>query len=144
MLLLLATGLLAIVLGYWEALTVAYLRRALGIPPGASNVLALERIPRELLRAEQLRELTVLVLLALIALLSAPNLARAPLVLGWSFGVWDVSYYAWLRRLVGWPRSLVVLDLFLLFPRPWMGPVWLPVSISTALALGCAAALLLG
>jgi hypothetical protein len=43
MLLLLATGFLAIVLGYWEALTVAYLRRALGIPPGASNVLALER-----------------------------------------------------------------------------------------------------
>jgi hypothetical protein len=137
-------ALAAVALGYWEAATVAALRHGLGIPDGTSNVLALERLTGNLLRREQLRELCPILLLGILAGTAAHTAVQVALLFGWGFALWDLSYYGFLRLLVGWPRSLVVLDLLFLVPRPWLAPVWLPVTLSTVTAIGCGAALLGG
>lgn len=136
--------LVALALGYWEAASVAALRGALGIPEGASNILALGRLSGKLLRIEQGREVCSLVVLALVSGMSAESMGHALLRLGWSFALWDLSYYSWLRAFVGFPRSVVVLDVFFLLPRPWIGPVWVPLLLSVGMALSCGSALLFG
>jgi len=49
------------------------------------------------------------------------------------FGIWDITYYIFLRLFEGWPSSLLTTDLLFLIPAPWVGPVWAPVGVSIAL-----------
>ena len=44
--------------------------------------------------------------------------------------MWDILYYAFLRVMCGWPRSLFDWDVLFLIPLPWWGPVLAPVSIA--------------
>ncbi|GBD07750.1 hypothetical protein HRbin21_01584 [bacterium HR21] len=134
----------ALALSYWEAATVTALRRALQIPDGASNILVLGRLSSRLLCIEQGRELCSLLALVLLSGLAAESSRHAAVLFGWSFALRNLAYYGWLRVFVGYPRSLVVLDVFCLLPRPWIGPVWLPLLLSTLIAGGCGSALLLG
>jgi hypothetical protein len=52
-----------------------------------------------------------------------------------AFGVWDILYYAFLRIMCGWPRSLLDWDILFLLPLPWWGPVLAPVSIAVLMIL---------
>lgn len=98
-------------------------------------------IPPAALSLEQWREVATLVMLGGIALLGSGGL-RGFLARGlWTFGVWDLSYYVFLRFLTGFPARLSDLDIVFLVPGPWVLPVWVPVAASTASLL---AALLLG
>jgi hypothetical protein len=53
-----------------------------------------------------------------------------------SFGIWDVTYYAVLRLVSGWPDSVSNWDILFLIPSPWVAPVWAPVTIATLFVLG--------
>ncbi len=46
------------------------------------------------------------------------------------FGIWDITYYLWLRVFLGWPDSLLTWDILYLIPVPWTGPVIAPVIVS--------------
>src|SRR5581483_7467808 len=50
-----------------------------------------------------------------------------------AFGLWDISFYVFLKLLVGWPASLATWDILFLIPRPWAAPVWAPVLISATM-----------
>ncbi|MBI2594611.1 hypothetical protein HYW39_02860, partial [Candidatus Curtissbacteria bacterium] len=52
------------------------------------------------------------------------------------FGLWDIFYYLFLRLTIGWPKNLFDLDIFFLLPTPWVGPVIVPIAISTILIIG--------
>ena len=85
-------------------------------------------IPREGLLLEQAREIATLVMIVAVAFLGRPGL-RDGIARGlWVFGLWDLGYYLALRLLTGFPAGLGDLDVFFLVPRPWIGPVWLPVA----------------
>ena len=123
----------AIAMGYLEAAVVVYLRRALGIDPGAlfplhddGGLLALGPI-------ELGRELATLVMLAAVGWLTGAGRIERLAWTAVAFGTWDIAYYGWLWVLVGWPPSATTWDILFLVPVPWVGPVWAPVAVSAAL-----------
>jgi hypothetical protein len=121
-----------IAMGYLEAVVVVYLRAALEALPGAvpghdpGTLGTFEAV-------EVARELATLVMIAAVGWLTGraglERLAWAAVV----FGAWDIAYYGGLRLTIGWPPSLDTWDLLFLVPRPWVGPVWAPIAVSTAL-----------
>lgn len=128
----------AIAMGFLEAACVVSLKRlyfAGGFHP------PFHALPAEALRLEQWREVATLVMLAGVSLLGAGGV-RGFIARGlWTFGVWDLSYYVFLRFMTGFPAGLTTQDIVFLVPTPWVLPVWVPVAASTACLL---AALLLG
>jgi len=93
-------------------------------------------MPAGPLLLEQVREIATLVMIAAVAGL-AGRTTRARLAAGlWIFGLWDILYYAFLRWLTGFPRSLADVDVVFLVPIAWIVPVWVPfVTSAAALAL---------
>jgi hypothetical protein len=126
--------------GYLEATVVVYLRAALGVIPGA--VMAHDPATLGTFEVVEIaRELATLVMIATVGWIAGQarleRLAWAAVV----FGTWDITYYAGLRLVIGWPPSLDTLDVLFLVPGPWVGPVWAPLLVSLALVVaGLAAA----
>jgi hypothetical protein len=50
-----------------------------------------------------------------------------------AFGVWDISFYVFLKVLLDWPASLLTWDILFLIPVPWVGPVLAPVIVSAVM-----------
>lgn len=138
--------LFGIAFGYVEASIVVYLR-ALAGPWRASAGLAPDDIfpllnvrdvaPHLLLvKIEMVREAATIVMLAAAALAVGKNPRAWLAAFAVAFGVWDLSFYAWLKALAGWPESLFTWDLLFLLPVPWIGPVLAPVIVSISLVAG--------
>jgi len=120
-------GLFALAMAFVEAAVVVYLRRVLGVVDLLRDVavydpaIALTEIGRE--------AATLLMLLAVGFATGRSLQSRIGFAL-FSFGIWDILYYVWLRLLLGWPRSLLTEDVLFLIPVPWWGPVLAPVLIA--------------
>lgn len=157
MLQVLLVTLFAIAMGYVEAAVVVYLR-ALYYPDGFPIPVKLgalpirftripefeNRMPQSMLRTEVGREVATIVMLASLALLVGSTPAQMLGVFLLAFGVWDIFYYVFLKLLIRWPESPKTLDVLFLIPVPWIGPVWLPVSVSVVMVVAGAALLLAG
>ncbi len=119
-----------IALGYLEAIVVIYLRRILPPLPWEVETLAeFSNLLRShgVLFLEQMREVsTIVILLAIAFLVGRKRLA----IFLWAFAIWDISYYIWLKVLIGWPPSLATIDCLFLIPGPWLAPVYVPLLIS--------------
>lgn len=140
--------LFAIAMGYLEAAVVVYLR-ALYYPDGFPIPVHLGtfpirftripefegRMPVRMVRTEIGREVATIVMLTSLALLVGESPLRMLGVFLLAFGIWDIFYYVFLKVLIRWPESLKTLDVLFLIPVPWVGPVWLPVSISAAMVV---------
>ncbi len=123
-----------IAMGLLEAIVVVYLR-ALYFPDGFR--FPLRFIPPQMLRTEMLRELATLVMLAVLAGATARTWSLRFAVFLFSFGVWDICYYIFLKILLNWPHSLLTWDVLFLIPLTWLGPVLAPVISSlTMIAIG--------
>ncbi len=135
--------------GYLEAAVVVYLR-ALHEParqrfyPGRPNadlfpLLTLEQIhatgteQSQTLLIEIGREAATIIMLAAIALAVARNAGEWAAAFVIVFGVWDITFYVFLKVLVDWPASLFTWDILFLLPVPWVGPVLAPVLVSAAM-----------
>jgi hypothetical protein len=82
---------------------------------------------------EMVRELATMIMLFTVGLLAGRTWRSR---LGYSaiaFGVWDISYYVFLKLMCDWPHSLFDWDILFLLPLPWWGPVLAPVSIALLL-----------
>ncbi len=53
----------------------------------------------------------------------------------YSFAVWDLFYYVFLKILLDWPSSLFTWDILFLIPVPWVGPVLAPCIVSLSMIL---------
>ena len=120
-----------VAMGYLEAAVVVYLRSA--IETGAV-VPAHDPATFGTFEAIEIaRELATLVMIGAVGWLAGrtrlERLAWAAVV----FGTWDIVYYLGLRMAIGWPPSLETWDVLFLIPSPWVGPVWAPIVVSTAL-----------
>jgi len=135
--------------GYLEAAVVVYLR-ALHEParqrfyPGRPTadlfpLLTLEQIhatgteQSQTLLIEIGREAATIIMLAAIALAVAKNAGQWAAAFVIAFGVWDITFYVFLKVLVEWPASIFTWDILFLLPVPWVGPVLAPVLVSAAM-----------
>ena len=146
---LILTAIFAIAFGFIEGAVVIYLRAAAGLLPGfqesLSNVIAqsqnyvqstlLQTLPQSLLTVEPLREGATIAILITLALIAAAKTPERWAIFLWSFSIWDLSYYFWLWALIRWPASLTTPDVLFLIPVPWIAQVWIPILISSLIAV---------
>jgi len=135
--------------GYVEAAVVAYLRsiyaplRAYFFSAERANelfpLLSLAQLralgPENLtrVRIELDRELATLLMLAGVALTAGRKLREWVAAFLVCFGIWDITFYLFLRALLHWPASLLTWDILFLLPVPWTGPVLAPVIVSASM-----------
>jgi hypothetical protein len=129
----LAVGVFAVAMGYLEAAVVFYLRTMVKrIDPYQA-----EPLPQfaGLAAPEMFREFATMVMLMAVGwMVGRTWRGRIGFAL-LTFGIWDISYYIFLRPLSGWPPSLLNWDVLFLIPLPWWGPIWAPISIAFLMIL---------
>ncbi|HTW66908.1 MAG TPA: hypothetical protein VME17_19950 [Bryobacteraceae bacterium] len=81
------------------------------------------------------REAATMLMLAAAALAVASNLQQWFAAFAIAFGVWDLSFYAFLKLMIHWPASLSTWDILFLIPLPWVGPVWAPCLVALTMIL---------
>jgi hypothetical protein len=117
----------AIAMAYFESAVVVYLREVYNIKD------LIRDVPEKIdyfTFIELGRELSTLVMLLVIGLITGKKWKDK---LGYfiiTFGIWDIFYYVWLKIFIGWPNSLLEWDILFLIPLPWWGPVLSPILIS--------------
>ncbi len=123
----------AVAMAYVESAVVVDLQHALAGQVGA--IFPLRPIDQAdgLIAIEAGREAATMVMIATVGMLAGRSWLER---LAWSavvFGAWDIGYYGWLYAFSGWPPTLGTFDILFLLPVPWVGPVWSPMAVSTAL-----------
>ncbi|MCF8297150.1 MAG: hypothetical protein K9J13_06350 [Saprospiraceae bacterium] len=125
-------ALFSIAMGYMESAIVVYLRK-LYYPGGFT--FPLSNIEIDIAGVEFVRELATMIMLATIGIVAGrKNIERFAYFI-FSFAIWDIFYYVFLKILVQWPESLMTWDVLFLIPVTWFGPVIGPVLNSITMIL---------
>ncbi len=120
-------SLFSIAMGFLETAVVVYLR-VLYYPNGFTFPI----VPTSVLvlKTELWRELATIIMLAGIGYLAGKTSAQRFGYFIYSFAVWDICYYIFLKLLLNWPASLFDWDILFLLPVPWIGPVLAPCIVA--------------
>jgi len=127
---LLLLAIFGIAMAHLEGVVVVYLRKALGMLDSESNKESVGKFPKRYLNIEMTREAATIIMLVVIAYLTGESWIEKGVFFLWTFAFWDLFYYLSLYILIKWPPTLTTIDVLFLIPKPWIAPVWLPVSIS--------------
>lgn len=123
----------ALAMAWVEAASVFYIRTLVDrVEPYQANPLPMHGV---LGAVESWREAATLVMIGAVGLLAGRSWRHRFGYAALTFGVWDVSYYGFLRIMCGWPRTLLDWDILFLLPLPWWGPVLAPISIAAVMIL---------
>jgi hypothetical protein len=122
----------SVAMAYVESAVVVYLREI--YYPGGFKF-PLKILTGKIILIEVGREVATLVMLGAVAFLVARSLKEKLAYFFFSFGVWDIFYYIWLKIFLGWPPSLLAWDVLFLIPVPWVGPVLAPLLVSLLFVL---------
>jgi hypothetical protein len=122
-------SLYAVAMALLESVVVIYMRQ-LYYPEQSLELFPLEFLTRYDPMVELSREVSTIVMIIAVALLAErQNLTRRFAAFVYVFGLWDVFYYAWLKALLGWPRTWLEWDVLFLIPVIWLGPWICPAAI---------------
>lgn len=116
-----------IAMAYLESAIVVYLRQ-LYYPDGFQFPLI--QIPLPIALTEIGREAATIVMLWFVARMGGRTFKERFALFIYSFGVWDIFYYVWLKVLLNWPQSWLEWDILFLIPLPWVGPWLAPALVS--------------
>jgi hypothetical protein len=125
-------ALFSIAMGFLETSIVVYLRK-LYYPQGFR--FPLMPIPPDIALIEFLREAATIIMLVCAGILAGKNTSERFGFFVFSFAVWDIFYYVFLKLILGWPESLSTWDILFLIPIPWVGPVIAPCLVSLTMML---------
>ncbi len=132
--------------GFVEAAGIIFLRGASNFLPGKQNLkielmnlgiendgqaLLVKMMPSKLYKVEFIREIATMMMLISISIAAGKTWNERFMYFFWIFAIWDISYYLFLRVIIGWPDSLLSYDFLFLVPIPWYGQVWYPILVST-------------
>lgn len=120
-----------IAMAHLEGVVVVYLRKALDFKEKGSNINFLKSFPKKYLLIERTREAATIIMFIVLSILVGNGLFDMIIVFLWTFAFWDLFYYVSLYVLIKWPNNLKTIDILFLIPKPWIAPVWFPISIST-------------
>lgn len=124
-------ALFGIAMAHFEGVVVVYLRKSLGMLESDSNKESVDKISPRFLKIEKSREAATIVMLLTLALLVGATWTQRGIYFLWTFAFWDLFYYLSLYILIKWPPKLTTIDVLFLIPKPWIAPVWFPVSVSS-------------
>jgi hypothetical protein len=124
--------LFAIAMGYLESAVVVYLRR-IYYPEGFAFPLSIMDV--NIAGTEIFREFATLIMLAGIGIIAGRSRLERFGIFIFSFGIWDIFYYIFLKALIGWPESLFTWDILFLLPTTWVGPVMAPVINAVSMVI---------
>ncbi|MFI5252954.1 MAG: hypothetical protein ACHQQQ_11055 [Bacteroidota bacterium] len=127
---LIAAGIFGISMGFLEAAVVVYLR-AQYYPEGFTFPLKI--FPPNILVIEVIREAATILMLIAVGWLAGGNFLTRFAYFVFTFSVWDIFYYVFLKWTINWPQSLNDWDILFLVPLPWVAPVLAPVIVSISL-----------
>ena len=117
----------SIAMGYLETAVVVYLR-AIFYPDGFTFPLV--TMDEQLAITEVFREAATLIMLVGIGIIAGRNGSERFAWFLYSFAIWDIFYYVFLKLLLNWPESFMTWDILFLIPITWVGPVIAPVIVS--------------
>jgi len=119
-------------MGLLECVVVIYLRK-IYYPEGFSFPLKI--IDPDIISIELLREAATLIMLLAVGAISGRTSTEKFGCFIYSFAVWDIFYYIFLKLLIGWPQSLLTWDILFLLPVTWTSPVLAPLINSITMIL---------
>lgn len=122
----------AVAMGYMETAVVVYLREIF-YPDGF--VFPLKPITSNIAITEIIREAATIIMLAGAGILTGRTATEKFGNFAYSFAIWDIFYYIFLKVLLNWPESFLTWDLLFLIPVPWVGPVICPLINSLSMIL---------
>lgn len=122
----------SIAMAYLESAVVVYLR-ALTYPEGFT--FPMQPIGRNIALTEIFREAATIIMLIGAGILAGKNFTERFAWFLYSFAIWDIFYYVFLKILINWPSSLLTWDILFLIPVTWVGPVISPVIVSLTMIL---------
>jgi hypothetical protein len=118
---------LAVSMAFVESAVVIYLRE-LYYPSGFDFPMV--SMPGRIALTEVLREIATLIMLLAMGFLAGKNALQRFAWFIYSFAIWDLFYYAFLKLIIDWPSSWFTWDILFLVPVVWTGPVLAPVLVS--------------
>jgi len=122
----------SIAMGYLETSVVVYLRK-LYYPDGFKFPLI--PVTRDIAVTEFWREAATIIMLIGAGVMCGKNPLQRFVFFLYSFAIWDIFYYVFLKVLLCWPESLFTWDILFLIPVPWVGPVIAPCLVSLSMIL---------
>jgi hypothetical protein len=137
---LLWVSLFSMAMGFLESSVVVYLR-AIYFPAGFSFPLA--PMDTTIAITELTREAATLIMLLCIGFIAGKNRTQCFACFIYSFAIWDIFYYIFLKVILDWPESFMTWDVLFLIPLPWTGPVIAPVIVSFTM-ISCALPIIIG
>ena len=115
-------------MGFMEAAVVVYLR-AIFYPAGFRFPMA-AIFDSGILAVECCREISTLIMLLAIGWIAGRNFIQRFSYFLYSFALWDIFYYIFLKATLGWPESLLTWDILFLIPITWVSPILAPLIVS--------------
>ncbi len=117
----------SIAMGYLETAVVVYLRK-IYYPSGFKFPLV--PVTRDIATTEFWREAATIIMLIGAGAMAGKNKVERFVFFLYSFAIWDIFYYVFLKVILDWPESLFTWDILFLIPVPWGGPVIAPCIVS--------------
>ncbi len=117
----------SIAMGYLESSVVVYLREIL-YPQGFNFPLA--TMNERIAITELFREAATVIMLVGIGIIAGRNGSERFAWFLYSFAIWDIFYYVFLKLLLNWPESFMTWDILFVIPVTWVGPVISPVIVA--------------
>jgi hypothetical protein len=123
---------LAVSMAFVESAVVIYLRE-LYYPAGFDFPMV--PMPGRIAMTEILREIATLIMLLAMGFLAGKNTRQRFAWFIYSFAIWDLFYYVFLKLVLDWPSSWFTWDILFLVPVVWTGPVLAPVLVSLTMII---------
>ena len=120
----------SVAMGFLETSVVVYLRK-LYYPDGFKFPLVC--VTRDIATTEFFREIATIIMLIGAGVMAGKNATQRFVFFLYSFAIWDIFYYVFLKVLLNWPESLFTWDILFLVPVPWVGPVIAPCIVSLSM-----------
>jgi len=121
-----------VAMGILESIVVVYLRQ-IYYPAGFDFPLTF--LSPGMIAIEWTREFATIIMLGVLGILAGRDTLQRFCYFLFSFGIWDITYYAGLKLFLGWPSSFMTWDILFLIPVPWVSPVLAPVICSVTMII---------